>query len=164
MVFTSLISFILIFVGILINLNLNSSYEEMKKVYGTNFGVQTSLFINSDNEVKEQFCKSFVPGMQQMYQILEYFLYLVILNTIGMFTSFMQKIIVFKTKDNVTLNVSIIFLEASITLVGALYIFTFSSDLDNTLISDQCSPLMTLDPQQKINIDKVYGLLNPLPG
>lgn len=71
-----------------------------------------------------------------MYKILEYFMYLVILNTIGMFTSFIQKIIVYRTKDNVTLNVSLVVLEASITVVGGLFIFTFASDLNNTLISD----------------------------
>ena len=63
-----------------------------------------------------------------MYGLLEIFLYLVILNTIGMFTSFMQKIIVYKTKDNVTIDIGSILLEASITFVGLFYIVTFSSE------------------------------------
>lgn len=63
MVFTTIISLLLIFIGILINLNLNSSYEEMRSVYGSNFGVQTALLINSEDDVKEGFCNVFVPGL-----------------------------------------------------------------------------------------------------
>jgi len=50
MVFTTLISFVLIFMGIMINLNLNSSYEDMKQYFGDNFAKQYSLFINADTD------------------------------------------------------------------------------------------------------------------
>lgn len=104
MVFTTLISFVLIFMGIMINLNLNSSYEDMKQYFGDNFAKQYSLFINADIDTQQKFCGTYVPHLQSMYNSLELFFYLMIVNTVGMFTSFMQKIIIFRTKDNVTLN------------------------------------------------------------
>jgi len=99
-----------------------------------------------------------------MYEVLEVFFLLIIIYTIGMITSFMQKIIVYKTKDNVTLNTGVVILEISITLTGLLFIFLFTSDLNNSLISDQCSKYQTIDTASKIQIDKVFGLLNPQPG
>jgi len=73
-----------------------------------------------------------------MYNSLELFFYLMVVNTVGMFTSFMQKIIVFRTKDNVTLNTGQILLELSITVMGLLYILTFTKSFDNKLVSDVC--------------------------
>lgn len=85
-----------------------------------------------------------------MYGILDIFFTLIIINTVGMFTSFCQKIIVLKTKDNVTLNAGGILLEISVTLTGLLYIFLFTSDINNTLISDQCSKYQTIDDLTKV--------------
>ena len=84
-----------------------------------------------------------------MYGVLEIFFLLIIINTVGMLTSFLQKIIVFRTKDNVTLNTGGIVLEISITFTGLLFIFLFTSDLNNTLISDQCSNYQTIDAISK---------------
>lgn len=104
MVFTTIISFVLIFMAIMINQNLNHSFEVIREFFGENFGQKTAMFINSVDSVKEPFCAVEIPSMEALYVALEYFFLLMIVNTVGMFTSSMQKIIVYRTKDNVTLN------------------------------------------------------------
>ena len=87
-------------------------------------------------------------------------MYLMIINSIGMLTSCIQKIIVYRTKDNVTLNTGQIFLELSIAAVGLLYIVIFSNDVTNLLISDTCGEYMEISDVDKMYVDKVYALLN----
>jgi len=77
-----------------------------------------------------------------------------------MFTSSCQKILVFRTKDNVTLSVGLILLELSIVATGLMFIFTYTSDITNTLLSDVCGQSMTLSSLEKNTVDKAYSLLN----
>jgi len=77
-----------------------------------------------------------------------------------MFTSSCQKILVFRTKDNVTLSVGLILLELSIVATGLMFIFTYTSDITNTLLSDVCGQSMTMSSLEKNTVDKAYSLLN----
>jgi len=47
MFFTVLISFILIILAIMINLNINNSFDAMKEIFGKNFASSTFRFINA---------------------------------------------------------------------------------------------------------------------
>jgi len=77
-----------------------------------------------------------------------------------MFTSSCQKILVFRTKDNVTLSIGLILLELSIVATGLMFIFTYTSDITNTLLSDVCGQSMTMSSLEKNTVDKAYSLLN----
>jgi hypothetical protein len=69
----------------------------------------------------------------------------VFLQTVGMFTSSCQKILVYRTKDNVTLSIGLILLELSIFAVGVLFIFAYSSEVTNNLLSSVCGPLIDMN-------------------
>jgi len=96
---------------------------------------------------------------------LQLFYLLIIFNTFGMATSVVQKMVIYRVKDNVTLNVSQIFLEASIATVGLLYIITYNSSAINNLLSDTCrSVIPELTTDQAFALDKVFTLTNTLKG
>jgi len=50
MVFTTILSFILIYCGVQINLNLNETYSEVKEVFGSAIGRNTGLLLNAEIE------------------------------------------------------------------------------------------------------------------
>jgi len=56
MLFTTIISFIIILFGIMINLNLNQTFAEAKEVFGTDIGRNTALFLNAESGLQEQYC------------------------------------------------------------------------------------------------------------
>jgi len=61
MVFTTILSFILIFCGIQINLNLNETYSEVKEVFGTAIGRNTGLLLNAEVEKQKSYCENNIP-------------------------------------------------------------------------------------------------------
>ena len=89
---------------------------------------------------------------------------LVALQTIGMFTSSCQKILVFRSKDNVTLSIGLISLELSIVTTGMLFIFSYTSDVTNNLLSTVCGPLINLSQEQMNTADKAFSLMNATDG
>jgi len=64
MLFTTIISFIIILFGIMINLNLNQTIAEAKEVFGTDIGRNTALFLNAESELQEQYCSANIPLYQ----------------------------------------------------------------------------------------------------
>ena len=55
------------------------------------------------------------------------FFIFVLVNTLGMFTQVVQKLVIFRIKDNVTLNYTQLFLETSIAVVGILFIILWTT-------------------------------------
>jgi hypothetical protein len=88
------------------------------------------------------------------------FYLIVILQTIGMFTSSCQKVLVYRTKDNVTLSYGQILLELSIFAIGLLFIFAYNAKSDNTLLSDVCGPLIDMSANDKNMVDAAWSHLN----
>ena len=81
-----------------------------------------------------------------------------------MFTSSCQKILVFRSKDNVTVSIGVISLELSIVTTGLLFIFSYTSDVTNNLLSKVCGPLIDMNQQQMDTADKAFSLMNASEG
>ena len=79
-----------------------------------------------------------------------------------MFASSCQKIIVYRTKDNVTLAWGQILLELSITATGFLFLFAYNSEITSTLMTDVCQKHLEIPNKDMIN--KTFSLLNPIAG
>lgn len=76
----------------------------MKEFFGTSFGFRTNIFLLAEESVLDAFCPEEIQHLLSEYQIITILYFIMILNTIGMFTSVAQKFIVYRNKDNVTLN------------------------------------------------------------
>lgn len=79
---------------------------------------------------------------------IDIFVMILIFNTVGMFTSVVQKLTIFRVKDNVTLNITQVFLEFAIAIIGLIFVICYSGSTINPLISDTCKtvlPNMTAD-------------------
>ena len=66
--------------------------------------MRTNIFILAEDEILEEFCPDEISHLVSEYEIITIFYFIMILNSIGMFTSLVQKLIVYRNKDNVTLN------------------------------------------------------------
>lgn len=104
MIFTILISFILIFLSIVINQSMNNSFQVMQDNFGVDFAQQTNVFLNFDDAVVLSFCESEIENLKSEYKLVHFLQLIMIMNTLGMFTSVLQKLVAFRFKDNVTIN------------------------------------------------------------
>jgi len=68
------------------------------------------------------------------------------INTLGMFTQVIQKLTIYRVKDNVTLNLIQICLEASITAAGIVFILLLNEPITNKMISKTCSKVVDISP------------------
>jgi len=164
MLFTNLISTVMIVIGIFINNSLNSNFNMQLESFGTGISNQVSLFTNAPTELQAGFCENHVETLTAVYGNLMLFYFFVIFFTFGMISSVIQKIAILRVKDNVTPNISLMSLELSIALVGVLFILCFNASEVNTVSSDVCSQHMTLTATQISEVDKVYSLANTQTG
>jgi hypothetical protein len=81
-----------------------------------------------------------------------------------MITSTIQKLVHFVYKDNVTLNVTHMILELSICITSVLFIYMYSNNNVNSLITDVCAPYVKLDNESIKNVDHMYTMANPRDG
>jgi hypothetical protein len=58
----------------------------------------------------------------------------------------------------------LIALEVSIFAAGIIFIFSYTSDISNNLLSDVCSQHMTMSGDDKNYVDKTFSLLNAKAG
>ena len=63
-----------------------------------------------------------------------------------MFTQVVQKLTIFRVKDNVTLNLIQIGLEGSITAAGIIFILFWNEPISNHIISNTCSQVVNISP------------------
>jgi hypothetical protein len=68
---------------------------------------------------------------------------------------------VYRVKDNVTLNWGLIFVEISIVIVGIIFTYLYNFTARNSLISDTCSRVMDIPPETADIVDRVYTIWNP---
>lgn len=88
-----------------------------------------------------------------------------LINTIGMFTSVLQKLVAFRFKDNVTLNYGQMSIEGSISAVGIIFLIQYNQTNVNTLISDVCGRVIPgISPEDQYVIDKMFTMRYPREG
>jgi len=67
MFFTVSVSFVLILLSIIINLNLNNSFLKMKEYFGSNFSYSTFKFLYATDESLEGFCPGEIENVKSEY-------------------------------------------------------------------------------------------------
>lgn len=88
-----------------------------------------------------------------------------LINTIGMFTSVLQKLVAFRFKDNVTLNYGQMSIEASISAVGIIFLIQYNQSNINNLISDVCGRVISdISAEDSYVIDKMFTMRYPREG
>ena len=163
--FTVLFCAILIGIAITINMQINRIFDHTKLFFTTSFEKKNSILFNAPDATLKEFCPDAITLLDESYQFVGVFTLLMIISTIGMISSFIQKIVIFRVKDNVSLNVGLMLLELSIAFTGISFIVMVNKErVLNTLNSDVCGRVLDVDPLQKDNADKMYTLLNPAPG
>jgi hypothetical protein len=87
MTFTTFISFIVIYLGIVINLNLNVAFHQEKIFYGGDIGRHQDLFLESTLKAQTEFCTEAAHLYIELQESITLFYMFIIFMTIGMFTS-----------------------------------------------------------------------------
>ena len=145
--FTVLFCAILIAIAITINMQVNKIFDNTINFFTEPFEKKNSVFVNAPDSTLEKFCPESITLLDESYRFVEVFTLLMIISTIGMISSFIQKLIIFRVKDNVSLNFGLMFLELSIAFTGIIFIIMVNGSKDlNTLNSDVCSKVIELNP------------------
>ena len=87
MTFTTFISFIVIYLGIVINLNLNVAFHQEKIFYGGDIGRHQDLFLDDTLKHQTRFCTASAHLYIELQESITMFYFFTIFMTIGMFTS-----------------------------------------------------------------------------
>lgn len=61
MLFTTIISFVIIYFGIMINLNLNETFSQAKLIFGTDISSNTAIFLNAETDMQKNYCEANIP-------------------------------------------------------------------------------------------------------
>ena len=141
MFFTTFVSFILLYVSVQINLRVNEDFVNDRAHFGTDIGRSMHLFFGADKKTLTSYCVTNCAVWFVLYADITRFYYVIILMTIGMLASLCQKILVYRVKDNVTLQYSQMVLESTIILTGTLYVLSFNAAITTTDVSETCGPV-----------------------
>jgi hypothetical protein len=98
--------------------------------------------------------------MLALNQILSFFDIVIILACVGYFTAVVQKLTVMRLKDNVDLQIGRISLEISVVLVSLVYIYVKFTNPQNNMLTDMCSTVLTISPEEAGEVNYVYALLS----
>jgi hypothetical protein len=147
MAFTVLINSVIIGMAIYLNFIFNNSYNFVKENFGGSFNGRVFLLLNAKTEVLENFCQTEIDNLLNEASFVKIFYLVMFITSIGMLTSILQKIVHFVYKDNVTLNITHMVLELSICITSLLFIFMYNNSNVNPLISETCSPFVTMSPE-----------------
>ena len=88
-------------------------------------------------------------------------LLLVQINTIGVFTFIIQRLLTYRFKDNVQLSPLSLSFQLVALVTGIMVIVIAGNSNKNTLISDKCGEYIELSQDDKESIDKIFTLRNP---
>jgi len=106
---------------------MNDSFQFTKKHFETTFYGDIGILTSADDETLKAFCPTFIDDIVMQHDLMSMFFMFVLINTLGMFTQVVQKMVIFRIKDNVTLNYPQLFLETSIAVVGILFVILWTT-------------------------------------
>ena len=164
MLFTVLVSCLILLMGLYIDQVISNAVDLMYKVFQNQFVNQPHIFMNSVESNLRTYCPAGVEQMLALNQVLAFFDVVIILACIGYFTAVVQKITVLRLKDNVDLQVGRICLEISVVLVSSVYICNKINNPQNSLVTDKCSTVMDIADEDAQVINYIYALLSQTGG
>lgn len=163
MIFTVLFNSLLIFLCLAINFEFNISFEWVVQQLGGYFGKgEYHLFLNAPPNVQERFCINYIDQLDREYAMSNILYFLLMFNVVGIASSIFQKLAILKVKDNVELNFWILLLELSFIFVGVSFSQLFNITEYSTIVTDVCGKFRKLEDSHKIQIDKMYTMVNPI--
>jgi len=162
MVFTVLLNIIMVFISIAVILIHNDSQELMRNSFDGSIENKMHLFMNAFPEVMSKYCEGELNNLMKEAKIVLFFSNILIFNMVGNLTSVLQKFLVYKFKDNVTLPLKQMFLEGSIGFVGVVFMIMYNTTQFNTLITDECSQWVDIDKADTDTINRIFTMRYPL--
>ena len=164
MLFTVLICCFILLMGLYIDQVISNAVDFMYQIFSDQFVNQPHIFINSDPEKLKEYCPAGIDQMLALNQILSFFDIVIILACVGYFTAVVQKLTVMRLKDNVDLQIGRISLEISVVLVSLVYIYIKFTNPQNNMLTDMCSTVLTISPDEAGEVNYVYALLSQTDG
>ena len=119
---TVIVAASIIFSSVWITLELNSGLEICNQTLGVYIGRDQDKFLTLPVETQVQFCDQFIDSLNSQQSAITTLTYFVIVFTIGLAASFFQKLVIFKIKDNVKLDLFQCIIEFTTVVVGLIFI------------------------------------------
>ena len=164
MFFTVINNCIILILALVINLLHNTSFDFQLETFNNHFFLIKGIFLGAEKDKVTQFCERDLESMISETHALAFFNFFIILTSIGSFTSFFQKFLTFRFKDNVKLSPGQMLLEISMGITGLLFFFNYNSSNVNTMMSDHCRNYIDMDDGDIYVMDHVYTLRDPTSG
>jgi len=142
MLFSVIVSVIVVVFCLVMDNMVSGIAGEMTLVFGTVIVGQQHIFINAENDKLSEMCPVLKDQFVSLENIIAYFYVVVLITGIGYFTSIIQKLTIFKLKDNVSLSAGRLFLEGSIVVTSVIFLIMEIRNPSNPLITDICSKVM----------------------
>ena len=160
MVFSVVVSFIILVIVFVISLIFNNFMNDIKSNFEDIFVFQTILFLKADENTLQKFCPSAVDHLTMIPKFLTALNGLLVICILGYSASILQKLIIISIKDNIDFSLTRIFIEVSIAVSG-IYTFRVLSDRpQNALISNQCKKVMEISSDDQVIVNFMYGLIS----
>ena len=168
MLFTVLISGLMISICLVLNVSAGALFAEMKLVFGKHFLADATIFSGAPVDQQSAFCGGGIDQMVALGNILQLFNTLVIVTGVGFLTSLVQKFTIYRVKENVQLPAEQVALEFCILVTSAaqFYRTMVPMEVDGALISGTCSKLRAapLTAEEVKHVNEVYGTFRVVQG
>lgn len=139
MLFTSLLSVIVLGVIFFIDIFTSNVVHFMEAIYGKQLFDHPELLAGSTPQQLQDFCGENMSNMLRVYQVIQLFQIIVIFNGIGFLTAIIQKLAITRLRNNVQLSYGRLCLELSLVITSVInYQISRDTNLD-TRISERCA-------------------------
>lgn len=92
---------------------------------------------------------TYLPGLFQIFGTIQTF---GLIYCIGMISSCVQKLCIFRFKDNVSFDVGTFVIEVVGFTVSGMIFWNFMYISENSFVADKCSSLISMTPEQNLQM------------
>jgi len=101
MTFSVMVSLLVVVFCLIIDNEISAIADGMNTYFGAVFLSAKHIFINADTSVLEGACPGLKDQMLELSTVVSYFKILIIISGLGYLTAILQKLVVWRLKDNV---------------------------------------------------------------
>jgi hypothetical protein len=160
MILSSLFSLATILVIVLISFIFNEFMDLIISNFSDYFIFSNSLFLSADQHALIGFCQPAIDSLLSIQKYMNVFQLLLFINTVGYFTSAVQKATIISMKDNIDISVVRVLIDVMVVVSSVYTLLCLLSRPQNPLIAERCSEVMTINARDKEVVGFMYGILS----
>ena len=138
--------------------NMNDLHAHEVDILGGTIVLNPDLIFKADPDLVIKFCTLSIGASLTVHNTLFFFRICSYVYTIGMLANVVQKFVILRFKDNVSLNMFQLLIEIFGVLVGTLYIFAVRTSNSIGDVSRECEEHTNFTQEELMIMETVQGL------